>query len=374
MEILKNTYPVFETNQTLTHEHLNELFAYLDEQERLTRVSLIGIGIACGLEIQYANSEIHISKGCGITSKGYLIVEPEDVVLTSYRKYDMPKLLDCKFFFEDKSTDSNKQCLLYELLPTGESNVPTTSNTTPTQLTKDFLNDKAVLLFLELKEEELRNCSSNTCDDKGYRVTATVRRLLVKSADLKKIIAKAHQLDPNLTFSDFEAVLTAQLNLPDLRLPRYNVPNTAPATSNEVLAAFLTVFRNGKLVQQIKAALDSTYEAFKPIVQGVYPSNPFTDFPTKFGFLDDVSTTTTQIQFLPYYYDFFDDLLKAYNEFRWKGVELLCACYPPESLFPCHLMLGVLSQDSVTNPSVYRHHFLASLAVNSYEQHTKEGA
>ena len=46
----KRTYPVFEANQVLTNAHLNDLFEYLDEQTRLTRANLIGIGIACGLE------------------------------------------------------------------------------------------------------------------------------------------------------------------------------------------------------------------------------------------------------------------------------------------------------------------------------------
>ena len=353
MEILKNTYPIFEANQTLTHEHLNDMFAYLDEQERLTRVSLIGIGIVCGLEIQYTNSEIHLSKGCGITSKGYLIVEPKDIVLTSYRK--LPESLDYSLF---------EQYSLWELFPADEL----TDKLSITQLTQDFLNDKAVLLFLELKEEELRNCSSSECNDKGFKVTATVRRLLVN----KDVIAKANQLETGLA-------LTTRLNLPDLHLPRYNVPNTGPATSNEVLAAFLSVFITNKLVFNTGKALESAYNAFKPILQEAYPSNPFETnnstnnnfFSTKFGFLDNAPTTPLQVQFLPYYYDFFDDLLKAYNEFRWKGVELLCTCCPPESLFPCHLMLGVLFPDPVTNLDIYRHHFLAA-AVNGCEQHTKE--
>ena len=80
-------YPVFEANQVLTNHHLNQVFNFLDEQERLSRANLIGIGIVCGLEIEMNSdgSAIHISKGCGITSEGYLVVEPEDVNLVSYR-------------------------------------------------------------------------------------------------------------------------------------------------------------------------------------------------------------------------------------------------------------------------------------------------
>lgn len=367
MKTLQDTYPVFEVNQVLTNAHLNEMFNYLDEQERLTRANLIGIGIVCGLEIQLvpAIPTIHLSRGCGVTSEGYLILEPEDVVLTSYREYKLPQDLDYSPF-KDKSTDPNEHYPLWELFPAGEP------NTTPLGTPTVFLSDKGMLLFLELKREGLRNCSPNDCDDKGFKVTATLRRLLVKLDDLKKIIAEVNQLDPGLTFSDLEAALMARLDLPDLRLPRYDVPNTGPATSKEVLAAFLAVFRNGKLALNTEKALKAVYNAFKPIVQGAYPSNPFTNFSANFGFLDNAPTTTAQVRFLPYYYDFFDDLLKAYDEFRWKGVELLCACCPPESLFPRHLMLGVLFPASVTNSSVYRHHFLASSALSDCEIRTKE--
>ncbi len=52
MKPSQDTYPIFEVNQVLTNSHLNEVFGYLDEQERLTRANLIGIGIVCGLEIK----------------------------------------------------------------------------------------------------------------------------------------------------------------------------------------------------------------------------------------------------------------------------------------------------------------------------------
>src|SRR5262245_42312036 len=88
MEPKHNKYPIFEANQVLTNSHLNNIFDYLAEQERLTRARLIGIGIVCGLEIRKdvgATTTIHLAKGCGVTSKGFLIVEPDDVTLTSYR-------------------------------------------------------------------------------------------------------------------------------------------------------------------------------------------------------------------------------------------------------------------------------------------------
>ncbi|MDF2460013.1 MAG: hypothetical protein K0S79_2429, partial [Nitrospira sp.] len=368
MKLTQDIYPVFEANQVLSDLHLNEIFNYLDEQDRLTRANLIGIGIVCGLEISQdiigTAPAIRLTRGCGVTSEGYLIVEPQDIALVSYRAYTLPSEPDYPPLRDQSS--AGEQFDVWELFPAGEP------DTTPLSTPANFLSDKAVLLFLELKKEGLRNCSPNNCDDKGSKMTATVRRLLLKVEDLGKVIAAANELEGSLTHADLGGALLARLNLPDVRVPRYDVPNTSPATSRDVLSAFLAVFQTGKLALHTGTALTAAYNAFKPIVQATYPSNPFAAFAATFGFLDHAPKTAAQARFLPYYVDFFDDLLKAYDEFRWKGADLLCACCPPESLFPRHLMLGVLAPGSVANASLYRHTFLASPAVGDCRERTQD--
>ena len=368
MKLTQDMYPVFEANQVLSDEHLNEIFDYLDEQDRLTRANLIGIGIVCGLQIGLDTTGdapvIRLTKGCGTTSEGYLIIEPQDVDLVSYRAYSLPDEPDY-LPLRDRSS-AGKPFDLWELFPAGEP------ETIPLGDIPRFLDNKAVLLFLELRKEALRNCSPNNCDDKGAKITATVRRLLINVEDLKKVVAAANELEDNLTASDLGNALLARLKLSDLRLPRYDVPSSNPATSRDVLTAFLTVFRAGKLAQQTGTALSAAYDAFKPLLQDAYPSNPFTGFAGLFGFLDTAPATTAQVKFLPYYYDFFDDVLKAYDEFRWKGARLLCACCPPESLFPRHLMLGVLDAGAVPDASIYRQVFVSSPAVGDCSDRTQD--
>src|SRR5215470_11144592 len=334
MGFMQDHFPVFEANQVLTSVHLNDVFNYLDQQERLTRSNLIGIGIACGLEIKLdaGSSTIHLSKGCGVTSEGYLIVEPDDVDLVAYRAdYKIPADPDYPTFKDG----ANTQYPLWELFPAGENN--TTSLASPA----GFLDDKAVLLFLELKRRGLRNCSPNNCDDKGAEVTAEVKRLLIRRADLDKIIAATKALGGSLAAGDLESALLEKLQLTDVRLRRFDVPNSEPATSNDVFGGFLNVFYAGKLAATTGDALTAAYAAFKPLLQSAYPTNPFAGFKTAFGFLDDAPTTPDQVRFLQYYVDLFDDLLSAYDEFRWTGAELMCVCCPPEGLFPRHLMLGL---------------------------------
>lgn len=361
MESLLDHYPVFEANQVLMSRHLNDAFDYLEQQERQTRSHLIGIGIACGLKIQLNGTAIALSKGCGVTSEGYLIVEPEDVTLTAYRPYTLPTDIDYPEFKNDGTPFA-----MWELFGDG---VP---NTTPLGTPAGFLDDKAVLLFLELRKEGLRTCSPNNCDDKGSQVTATVRRLLIARSDLDSIIAAANGLGSGLSEGDLVAALSARLNLPDLRLHRFDVLNSNPVSSDDVYTAFLDMVRQGGLASATGQALSAAYAAFRPLLFADYPSDPFVAFGTNYSFLDSAPTDTTQVKFLQYYADLFDDLLRAYDEFRWKGLELMCACCPDDGLFPRHLMLGLLHPESVASPDSYRQGFLPSPAVGNCEEESAQ--
>jgi hypothetical protein len=88
---MQTSYPVFESGQVLTSAHLNGLVDYLEQQDRLTRNKLIGIGIVCGLDVNYDSgaNRIRISAGCAVTSEGYLLVLP-DTLLTQTRPYTLP--------------------------------------------------------------------------------------------------------------------------------------------------------------------------------------------------------------------------------------------------------------------------------------------
>jgi PKD domain len=50
---LSTSYHSFQTDQVLTETQLNEFLNYFDDQIRLSRVMLSGVGIACGFELRY---------------------------------------------------------------------------------------------------------------------------------------------------------------------------------------------------------------------------------------------------------------------------------------------------------------------------------
>lgn len=353
METTELSYPVFEANQVLSASHLNDMVEYLDEQSRLTRADLIGIGIVCGLEVRFdAPGIVTISRGCGVTSEGYLIIEPNDVALKYASAYRLPK--DSVYSpFMRGAPRQDEQITLWELFThdNEDENV---------ELAKGEidLKDKAVVLFLELRHDRSELCGPADCDDRGGAMTATVRRLLVDVADLARLNDALKERVP----ATFGGDLEARLGLPDLRMPRFDVDNSSPVTAQNVLSAFHFAFRRSGFVRIVAEALTALYRAFRPLVGEEFPQNPFEQFRGRFGFLDGADLTRGQVVFLQYYWDLFDDILAAYDEVRREGVRLVGACCPPADLFPRHLTLGVLRPDRHA-PARYRHRFVPSPAV-----------
>ncbi len=332
------SYPVFEPNQVLSDAHLNQARDYLDEQERLTRANLIGIGIVCGLEIRYNPAKpaaINISKGCGVTSEGYLIVESEDVSLVSYREYTLPE--DPNYPSFKDSSSPPVQYSLWELFPAGEPGT--------TQLTTEFLKDKAVLLFLELKREGLRNCSPNNCDDKGSEMTATVRRLLISKEHLKIISGS-----PLVEFQK------SRFDVPEIPMRRINFSTPEDLRIyQDVFKQYFTYQMDGKtVIGRLVDTIDTAYESIKLLLPDL---NRFDK--ARFNSIFTFQANTMAIQ---YYYDLLRDLTSAYHELRAALLRQLALCLPDSRYFPRHLTLGVLDDSQAAE---WRTGYFPSPAVSS---------
>ncbi|MCB0844892.1 MAG: hypothetical protein KDE26_16675, partial [Bacteroidetes bacterium] len=100
---LEFTYPLFVPKQVLRSEDLNNIVHYLDEQNRLTRSSLAGMGILYGLDLEWIPAEeetlakIRISKGIGLSSMGYLF----DIGETEFTSYSETQVDLDHFLCED---------------------------------------------------------------------------------------------------------------------------------------------------------------------------------------------------------------------------------------------------------------------------------
>ncbi len=355
-----NNYPVFVADQVLTADHLNEIVNYLEEQERLTRNKLIGIGIVCGLELKVSAAQIDISKGCGITSEGYLIVQ-DSLSLTHYQPYEVPADFFPKYkpvYDEVTSVNDSVEWTKYELL----TKVQSLDTNNPIALTSAFLQNKIVVLLLEMRESPLKNCVDTDCDDKGDKVQFSVKPLLVDKNDISAFL-KSLQKES----SETEPVL-----LP-IQLKRYNVPVTSLDSSYTVLNAFVNIM-DDETLKTLADALNYCYIHYKSILPDE-PVNPFTNNAFTLNNLKGMRDFAKGINAIgfQYLYDWMDDLIKAYYEFKNKVFEVQTICCPDGGLFPLHLMLGEASLGtSIEIHSSYRNYLISSPLLNNESEKLAE--
>ncbi len=336
-----DSYIVFAADQVLTSDHLNQLFNYLDKNNRLTRNKLIGAGIECGLKLAYddTNVSISVSSGSGLTSQGYLILESVAKVYTHFTTYAAPELASANLpFLQDayEPIDIIKKFPFYQgfvaanpdvklLLTADESDE---NNGQPLTLIKDTLDKYVVVLFLEMTEKDLKNCDAFDCNNKGERMSLIIKPLLVKK-DAVNIFPKPWNTAGK-----------------EVELKRYNVPFTTIQTAQEVLDNFIKITeKDPYLLPNLDAGFNHCSEIYTYFT-GDNNSAMVNRLGTPGALEAGLHSLYTWINInnpllIQYYYDHINDLALAYYEFVAKAKELVSVCCFDENAFPLHLILGI---------------------------------
>lgn len=363
-----NTYPVFESNQVLTSQQLNNLVNYLDQQNRLTRTRLIGVGVVCGLEVTYdaGKKALTITKGTGLTSEGYLLSLGECVTV-KYRDYQLPD----GTIYGPFVNDANEQDItLYELLTEKADDGP---GVTPLA-DETFLGDKVVLLFLESVDKDLKSCLGKSCDELGKERILTIRKLLISIEDLETVWSRTNTGKP-------DAIFPEKYDLPIVNIPRVLLNPNEQESSDYI--AFSKTYADVLLsvFEDLIKALGKSYEVYRPLLLKSYDEqNPFITGPVADkitairNFVENASPIYTPYLGIQYVHDLFNDLVLAYNEFRNSAFELMSECTADRSRFPRHLMLGEAtgSGPSPCQTSGYRHQFVQTPIYNHQKHLTKK--
>lgn len=385
-------YTIFEDDQVLRADHLNELRSYLDEQDRATRTHLSGIGIVCGLNVENLDSDtIRITGGVGVTSRGYLVSMPT-TDCTHIRRYTDPGTIQpdpggseagIYPLFKDSEGD---QILLWELLALEEDEAAGPDmhkinlGTEGTMVDEDsgevvHFEDYSVLLYLEIKDEDLEDCFGDDCDENGVRRNLNWRKLLIRTSDLEDIIRERRNLGVEVNLSN-EVNVCQRLDAPYVeRLGYYQGRGSSEGGSGTNLS-LKNYYRFEQLAQDYRSivekasvrvgkALHKSYEMFHPLLSDLYTSHPFEGFEientSENGLFKRISE---EIRFKPpaiqYAYDFLKDLVDAYDEFCEVACEVAAVCRPNSELFPRHLMLDLAEPIQGEKQSPYRHYFKPS--------------
>lgn len=352
-------YNSFVDSQVLTAKQLNDIVEFFEDQQRLTRTCLIGVGLVCGLSFKGDANGITVGKGCGVTTDGDLLYLPE-TTYKNFRAYDNSLIKYPPFY--PLGTDSAQMALWELVLPDDKGVFPVDSTALTGFKAKagKELTEMYGLLYLEYYSKDPDACTAIDCDNQGRKQVARPKVLLVSQADMNQII---EQTGSEVIYDDlykkYFNAYNSYIDAPVLTARRVFLNTQTIASSSTLTAAFADTAKTG--ASALVNAIQSLYNTFKFVLdpQSVYPINSITAI---ISTALSKSTAPLQSQYL---YDFYKDLLTTYNELRALLVDIVYQCCPNIYAFPKHLMLGALNVTSTAKPTPFRHRFYASPAVSA---------
>ncbi|MEY2497297.1 MAG: hypothetical protein QOD12_853 [Verrucomicrobiota bacterium] len=342
LQEIRTNYSVFEEDQVLTHGQLNTVAEYFEDQTRLTRTKLLGVGIVCGLRVSTKGATVIVSKGAGVTTDGDLLFLKEDTVFDQFRVYDetSPKYTPFAGALKAKK--------VYELMPRV---APPLKDALVFDLgqfkakTGGVLDDTFAVLFMEgyVKDEDL--CTGTDCDNLGQNFINTIKLLVMDKASADAL-SKALPI-PGQAARDLADVVA------DRPLITAGIDTTAK----------LAALYSGKCLnihKNLTTELAKLDKAFWASLGDRFPSDTATGWVAKLG---DIKKGFTTNNFgIQYYYDFLKDLVETYNQFRCLLLADTTWCCPDPESFPKHLLLGKVVAG--TDPDLNRTGFYPSPLVS----------
>ncbi|WP_452602800.1 hypothetical protein [Pontimicrobium sp. MEBiC06410] len=353
-------YRKFSTNQVLTEHQLNEFLDYFDDQDRLTRTSLSGVGIACGFKLTYIETEnaIEITQGRGVTTDGDLVAlqNPstteegvKDKTLKSinlskktYKFYK--KFTDANVKYKHFLNPDNEQIDLWELAETGDE-----SYTALEAL--DNIKNMVVLLYVENYSKEGELCTQLSCDNQGIEQVSKLKVLLVTLENARYIIGQDAIYNKHNWNETFVA-------LPEVSAKRIILNTKNTATFTTLKQNYFNAIKQNNTIPNLKTGL-------KTILSRFNRASLDTRIDSLFNFSSNGTPTDYQ-----YRYDVLKDLIDTYNEIKDLLLHINVACCPNIGAFPKHLMIGRIEE--VKPFLTFRHQFYKSPVIGHEDANYKK--
>lgn len=313
LDQVADRYAVFENNQVLTPGQLNSVSSFLDDQDRLTRVNLIGVGIVAGLWPALSGNGVRVGRGLGVTTDGDLLTLAEDAVFTHWKPYAADAPHYAPFHPDPDSADTRIE--LSELVAEGDSAAQPLS-----RLPGDGLSDKVALLLMESVVTGSDRCNGTACDNLGGDALFRQRMLLARRADVDAWLARA--------------ATDAARALPELAASRPSLDRSIASTD---LLAKRYRDADGATLARIAGAfrqLAATSGALLAELFGTAPADRW------IAWMERQASASAGTQA---WHEFLKDVVDTWNELRDALAEDRATPLPAVAAFPKHLLLGDLS-------------------------------
>lgn len=357
LEILNQEYSRFVKDQVLTEVQLNEIIDFFEDQHRLTRTCLVGTGIVCGLHLYRSTTSVTLYPGVAVTTDGDLL-RPAQQTFHYFSKYTPPDNSHYDPFYYRVGT-TEKMLTLYQLLTEEEKNALNSQEYASITELDATIKNWVAILYLEYYTKDPVKCTPTNCDNLGIRQKATPKLLILSKADMDKLIHKdADETIGDDIYQKYHDAYDQYFTFPVIKAKRV-LPGGANTLNSTTLAgAYFTTAKEG--ATNLSAAIKSLYKAFKFLIDKGGDVN--IDTLTKK--LTKILATPTDTFSAQYTYDFYKDVIAAYNELRETLYNVAFECCPNLYAFPKHIMLGAPNIEYGPQPPAYRHQFYPSPAVS----------
>ncbi len=353
-------YRSFVDDQVLTSGQLNEFINYFEDQDRLTRVCLVGVGVACGFKVSVnnQNSLITITQGCGVTTDGDLLKLQKSIKDSSETSIALENVKYSHFqdFEDDKAKykhfkNGNATIDLWELIP--QEKVDLEAGHLP--INSQLLNEKVVVLYLESFPKEADICTTTNCDNQGQPNVQNLRVLLIDKVDVENVV------NPKDGIFTKHNVFETFTNLPQTAVPKVILNGNNTTSYTKLAAAYKAAITSSK--NSLRPAFEELFQGFSEILN--ISDGTSNTMLNQISNLDDFNTNEK----VQYRYDLVKDLSDTYNELADILLKLKTECCPNIESFPKHLLLGAISSEEVY-PEL-RHDFYHSPTNNEYAKYLK---
>ncbi|KRD08259.1 hypothetical protein ASE21_16355 [Flavobacterium sp. Root901] len=358
LSTITTQYRRFTKNQVLTEGNLNEVVDFFDDQDRLSRIYLSGVGIVCGLYPAYDETQntISITQGTGVTTDGDLFkLYQADVLGNKKIDFDSKTYTDCKIYDNTKAAykpffydGANKQLPLFELLTEEQQKKEKDPNFALTEFTantKFDFKEAVVLLYLESYEKESDLCVSLSCDNQGLEIVGNFKVLIVSKA----VAAQIMNHDSMIGKINY---VNLYHTLPDVKSNRIVLKPDDFVHLESIKQTFSKGIFKNNVVQDLQ-------DGYNKLLTGLNMPLVLEAIQKKITELFNFEGDPVLPPDFQYLYDLLNDLVDTYNETKALLLTINDSnCFPDINAFPKHLMLGELIK---TEPCFeFRHAFYKS--------------
>ncbi|MDN3689966.1 hypothetical protein [Cyclobacterium jeungdonense] len=355
-------YRRYKADQVLTHTQLNESISYFEDQDRLTRLALHGVGIVHGFKVSLDEGgevpQVTIDQGVGITTDGDLLLLHEEVPeseplentigieglsYSHFREFSDENANYTPYFFP-----GGEQMPLWELCQEGDEEA---------QLLEELpgWKDKVFLLYLECYPKPQDICGDINCDNQGIEQVSRLRILLMDEGQAESLISH----DP--IFLRKRKVGEALNALSSLQLLKVVHQKENSLSMLQMDRLYREAIFEGNTLADLQAGLHLISSEFGFLLQQDASLAGLISQLDELLLLHFSIEEEESYQYQQYRYLLMKDLIGTFNKLLKALVEFDSWPNPDVNAFPKHLLLGKIEDQA------FGHDFYPSPALSDAE-------